>query len=263
MLVYPVELEYRQAGRELNGRFPYGEIATIASRGRTRKETIRPRAFSFAVERPERDITLLHGHDFSQPLASRRAGTLDLSDTDEALEFSATLPVEGRRPSWIEDAVRAVEAGLIRGLSPGFQIPPRSALGRDPERLIPEPGNPSVEIREIVAAVLFELSLVSRPTYETTAVELRGDQLVRVLESALPDEGDDRDRALDRLASAAGISRSTVSQILRAEIDHPPPERLRGFASALGIPYSRLVDAVVRDGADRETYSTERRRVWL
>lgn len=91
----------------------------------------------------------------------------------------------------------------------------------------------------------------------------KGAALVRALEAALPSEGDDRADAIARMASAAGISVSTVMQILRAEIDHPPRERLAGFARSLGIPLSRLVDAVVRDGANRELYGRSTRNLDL
>ena len=63
-------------------------------------------------------------------------------------------------------------AGLIRGISPGFRVPPKSAVP-DAEKLIPEPGNPSVMIRSLSALVLNELSLVTRPAYEASTAELR------------------------------------------------------------------------------------------
>ncbi len=43
-----------------------------------------------------------------------------------------------------------------------------------------------------------------------------------------------------QLASAAGISPSTVSGILAGDIDVPPIQRIRGFARALGVSVSQL-----------------------
>ena len=60
--------------------------------------------------------------------------------------------------------MRAVDAGLIRGVSPGFRVPPASAVA-NAEELVDEPGNPDVQIRQINQAVLYELSLVTRPAY--------------------------------------------------------------------------------------------------
>ena len=171
--VWPADLEVRQVGgaRVLTGAFNYGSTATIADRGRVRKERFGPRAFNFTIERePERRIDLLVGHDFGKPIASRQAGTLALIDSAAGVTFEATLPDDP--PSWVLDAERAVAAGLMTGLSPGFSVPPRTAVP-DAETLEPEPGNPGVMIRYIREAVLREFSLVTSPAYLDATVELR------------------------------------------------------------------------------------------
>ena len=176
MHVYPVDLEIRQRGRHLSGVFRYGSTATIRDRGRVRKERFAPRAFRFAVRDPKREINLLAGHRFDNPLASKLGKTLDLDESDDAIEFAATLPPEREQPTWMRDAVLAVNGGLIGGISPGFRVPPASTVP-NAEELIPEPGNPGVQIRQINQAVLFELSLVTRPVYDDTEVSIRGEEL--------------------------------------------------------------------------------------
>ena len=170
-----VGLEVRRQGnglRVLSGRFPYNQTATISNRGRGRKETIAARAFRYTVEGEQEEINLLVGHDYGKPLASKRAGSMKLADSDEALTFEAELPDKG--PSWMEDAVLALEGGLMVGVSPGFQVPPLGVVP-DAEVEIPEPGNPDVTIRVINHALLRELSLVTRPAYTEAgaAVESR------------------------------------------------------------------------------------------
>lgn len=164
----------RRSGRRprLRGSFPYGKLATVRNRGRVRKERIASRAFSYAIEAEDREINLLFGHSFGAPLASKQAGSLVVRDGARAVRFDATLPVEAEQPTWMRDAVKAVEAGLVGGISPGFIVPPKSVVP-DAERFVPEPGNESVAIREINAAVLLELSLVTRPAYRETTVEAR------------------------------------------------------------------------------------------
>lgn len=178
--IFPVELELRQDGRRpvIAGRFPYGQQATIAATGRVRKERFAPHAFQFAVQDQTREINFLLGHNLSQPLAGRRAGTLALVDRENELDFEATLPPEGEQPTWIRDFLLAHRAGLIGGVSPGFTVPPASAVP-DAAILEPEPGNPGVFIRLIRAAVLYELSAVTRPAYQDTGLEERGELVER------------------------------------------------------------------------------------
>lgn len=122
------------------------------------------------------DTHLLYGHSFNRPLANRLSGTLDLRSDRAALTFRATLPAAERQPSWMQDAIKALEAGLVQGISPTFRVPPASVVPNG-EELIPEPGNPGVMIRQINQAMLPELSLVTRPSYKESSVELRSDQL--------------------------------------------------------------------------------------
>lgn len=63
---------------------------------------------------------------------------------------------------------------------------------------------------------------------------------------------DDRSRAdiIESVASAGGISASTVSQILRGDIDCPPLSRLEGFAEALNVSMSSIISAAEGDGCD-------------
>ena len=86
------------------------------------------------------------------------------------MKFTATLADEADMPSWIRDSILAIDGGQIRGVSPGFQVPARGG-----ERLLPEPGNPGVFIREIEDAVVFEYSLVARPAYSGTDIIARHD----------------------------------------------------------------------------------------
>ena len=173
--VYPLEI--REEGRTLVGAFPYmrGDevraLAVISDRGAVRKEGFAPRAFAYAVDDPEREIHLLSGHSFDKPLASRGAGTLALTDADDALTFRATLPEAELQPSWMVDTVKQIRAGLVGGISPGFRVPPADVVP-DAETTRPE-RNGTARVRVIRAALLFELSLVARPAYPETEIDVR------------------------------------------------------------------------------------------
>ena len=174
------ELEIRQVGgaRTLSGTFPYNRLGVINDRGRVRKERIGSRAFSYAIAAEDRKIDLLVGHDFGKPIASRQSGTMVIEDAADAVRFTATLPADP--PPWVVDAEKAIRAGTMTGLSPGFRVPPRSAVA-NAEELLPEPGNPSVQIRQVNAAVLREFSIVTAPTYDDAFIEMRSEDANAVL----------------------------------------------------------------------------------
>jgi hypothetical protein len=160
--------------RRLKGRFPYGSRAVLSDGGKTgrpQKEEFAPRAFGYRVEREGEDIHLLIGHSYDRPIASRGAGSLSLRDGDDALTFEAMIDEETQQISWVQDFFRAFNAGLIRGISPGFRLPPPRAVAK-PEAVTEEdPSEGTALIRTIFAALLYELSMVTRPAYNETEVE--------------------------------------------------------------------------------------------
>lgn len=188
-------LELRRAGgrTRLRGRFPYNSIAVLSDGGRTgrpKKETFLPGAFRHSVESDEQEIHLLVGHSFDQPLASKRNGTLKLADTAAALLFEAEITPAVESISWVADILTAIEAGLVAGVSPGFRIPPQRAV-KIAEELVEEKIDPSNKmfgaiIRRVVEAILYELSIVTRPAYEDSQVEMR-DWNPDCLDPASPD----------------------------------------------------------------------------
>jgi HK97 family phage prohead protease len=152
-----LELRASDGGVRVSGRFPYGQETELVP---GRFEVFEARAFAGRIEAGE-DIHLLSGHDFNRPLASRSAGSLEVHETDQALEFEARI--EGGT-SWATDFLAAHKAGLIRGLSPGFRVP---SGGETIERR----GNGL--LRRVTRAELFELSTVTRPAFESAQVEAR------------------------------------------------------------------------------------------
>lgn len=172
-----LEVRKRASGAiNLAGRFPYGKPATLSDGGRTgrpRKEVIASRAFDYRVSREDEDIHLLVGHSYDRPLASRGAGTLSLKDSDDALTFDAEITPEIAETQHAKDALAMISAGLAVGISPGFRIPPERAV-KDAEEVTEEdPAEGMALIRTIKAALLYELSIVTRPAYPEAEVEAR------------------------------------------------------------------------------------------
>jgi uncharacterized protein len=184
-----LELRKRASGAlALHGRFPYNTRAVLSDGGRTgrpKKEVIAPRAFAYRVDDPKEDIHFLVGHSFDKPLASRGAGTLDLVDSDDALTFTATITPEMQEVSYVRDILASIAAGLTLGISPGFRLPPKRAVP-EPERVEdeghdPENGAHNAIIRTVLAALLYEISVVTRPAYPEAQIDQRNWQPDRLI----------------------------------------------------------------------------------
>ena len=146
-----------KGGVRVSGRFPYATETELAP---GRAERIEARAFADRVNSGE-EIHLLFGHDYDRPLASRSAGSLEITDTDAALEFRASI--DGNT-TWAADFLAAHKAGLIRGLSPGFRVPKGGeTIERRGDGLL----------RSITKAALFEISACTRPAYSAAQIEAR------------------------------------------------------------------------------------------
>lgn len=161
MLFAPIngglELRAEDDGTQvIAGRFPYGAEAEL---GRGRRETFAPGAF-----RMNDDVHLLAGHDYNRPLASRRSGSLTLTDHPDGLAFEARISPDVANTTHGRDTLALVRSGLSIGLSPGFRVKP------DGERV--ERRSDGV-LRTVHGADLFELSVVTRPAYNDAQVEAR------------------------------------------------------------------------------------------
>ena len=207
--VFPCDFEIRQrgAGRILSGTFNYSTgpgrgMGTVADRGRVRKERIGKNAFGWQITRfqelqeelghvmqgavdqarrelimqelERRNVHVLAGHSFQKPLGDMLKGTARVTSDDAAVRFEVDLPDEADMPSYMLDTIKEIRTKRAGGISPGFKIPPANvvpnALTREPE-----PGNPGVFVEVVNQAVLHELSIVTRPVYAGTEIDVRAE----------------------------------------------------------------------------------------
>lgn len=78
----------------------------------------------------------------------------------------------------------------------------------------------------------------------------KGESLSSFLNRAIDSASSERSEILSRLATSAGISQSTVNQILSGSIDCPPRNRLAGFARVLPVTLNAILSAAESDGCD-------------
>lgn len=158
--------EFYANGEGIEGEFSYDQDTIISADKKTRKERVKPGAFTYAIEQPDREINLFIG-DNSRPLGSKKGGTLKLEDTDKALKFRVEkLP----NTSYTADLIGALKAGsVVPGVVPFFSATPTAVasrifsdgLGAVIEQ--PEKGNPGVFRRIVRSALLTGLSILFRP----------------------------------------------------------------------------------------------------
>ena len=152
-------LEVRADGDGLKGAFHYDRDVHISDSGKVRKQRFKPGAFDYAIEQPDREITLTLG-DGSRQLASKQAGSLVLKDTPQALKFEVKqLP----KTSYAKDFLALLRAGSVApGVIPIFSRVPRS-VSKDADFDEEEKGNPGVFRRVFNSALLTGLSILLRP----------------------------------------------------------------------------------------------------
>ena len=166
----------QDGGVQLSGRFPYNSRAVLSDGGRTgkpRKEEFSPGAFDFSIESPDQEINLLVGHSFDKPLASKLNGSLTFEKSRTALIFSAAIAAAVAETTHGRDAIALITSGLAVGISPGFRIPPAQTVPDAEEVFDEDPSEGRAIIRRIKQAILYELSIVTRPAYPDATVEMR------------------------------------------------------------------------------------------
>lgn len=154
-----------------------------------------------------------------------------------------------RMPEWTRYGQDFIENREYRFFSPVYQIDARDKQGTS------------------VGARLLSVALTNTPYFDEGEIDAARNTrtyvngpLADLLNDALDDEaGEDaqrRDSLIDEMAEAAGIERATVLQILRADIEAVPLERLEGFAEVLSLSLDDLIEALPED--HRQTVEEER-----
>jgi HK97 family phage prohead protease len=114
-------------------------------------EIVKPGAFKRSLQSRNR-MMLLWNHDTSNPLASTRNGSLQLTEDARGLKVTATLP----QTSLGRDLATLVKTGVIDAMSFGFSVK-KDTWSQDGQT------------RYLEDVSLYEVSLVSTPAYEQTS----------------------------------------------------------------------------------------------
>jgi len=164
-------------------------------------ERVLPGAFAASLRTD--DQKLYWSHDSSVPLARKSNGTLVISDSPDALTFTAKL---NRNVTAHCDAFENVRSGLVKEMSFGFSV-----LDQDWDEI----HNPL--LRTVKTATLYEISLVTEPAYAggATAAEARANVTKTLKERGLAE-------AIKILRKAAAMGAREFERVLRAGTGDEP-----------------------------------------
>lgn len=140
------------------------------------RELIRPGAFATAIR--EDDVRALWNHDSNYVLGRNTAGTLTLQEDDHGLRVRVDPPAT----QWAEDLRQSIRRGDVNQMSFAFQTVEDRWQREDGENR-----------RELIEVRLYDVSPVTYPAYEGTAVSARAltmcDELTQQSEPGSEAEG--------------------------------------------------------------------------
>lgn len=166
-------------------------------------ETIRAGAFAKSLK-ARNNVMMLWSHDTSQPLASTRSKTMQLSEDSKGLLVNADLP----NTSLGRDVAELLRARVVDSMSFGFSVPRNGDVWS-------ADGNS----RELTEVRLHEVSVVAFPAYVKTSAS------VRSLDALADKTGSDvsmLSAALDALESGLALTRDQA-EMLASVVDKLAP----------------------------------------
>ena len=203
-----IEMRATGDGRTFSG---YASVFNEPSQPLPFTEYVKPGAFKRSLQSRNR-MMMLWNHDSSNPLASTRNGSLQLTEDNVGLKVTATLPdtTLGR------DIAELVRTGVVDSMSFGFSVK-KDSWSKDGQT------------RYLEDVTLYEVSLVSTPAYEGTAgtVSVRSGDVISADELA---------DALMRIESGEELNPeqgALVAEVIGKLVKTPAVEEVQGDILAL------------------------------
>ncbi|EPC60650.1 phage major capsid protein [Lacticaseibacillus paracasei subsp. paracasei Lpp228] len=179
------------------------------------KEVVDPHAFDHV---DLSDVYMVSNHDFSQVLASTKAGTLTLNVDDKGLQFEATLP----DTTTANDAYSNVQAGNLSAMSFTFNAAPDGdTFTKD------DSGQVIRTIKQVKS--LFDVSLVAIPAYDNTNVQVDK----RSYTEWLKDHVEDPEQQLPPTEKRKGVNHMTEKTIIDKE-EHTESRAYEDYIRSMG-----------------------------
>lgn len=140
---------------------PYNKLSTNQIPGYPPeiKERILPGAFKRSIESGA-NVFMFWNHEQKYVLGRTSRGTLKLKEDDDGIQFENNPP----DVQWVKDLIPSIKRGDIANMSFGFQNDVAPTWTKEE----------GINITNVRAATLHEISIVTHPVYEATNVFSRG-----------------------------------------------------------------------------------------
>ena len=123
------------------------------------------------------DVVFLSDHDPAKPHARTSVGTLELSTSDGLDVHAPNIP----ETTYGNDLVINLRNKNVKGMSFGFEVLDDDWSTRSV--VMPDGTKVTVDVRELLAVKLYEVSTTAFPAYPTTSAGVRAALLTRKIES--------------------------------------------------------------------------------
>lgn len=178
-------------------------------------ERIAPGAFTRALKERKRDIRLFVNHNADMVLASKRSGTLRLSEDERGLKVEADLP----ETSYGRDIRELLRTGVVEKMSFGFTVPKGGDKWSD-----------DGSQRTLTSVNLHEVSVITGfPAYEATTAAVRSLERLSERTGMAVDE---LTEALDALAEGQEIDPAKADLLIgaiKAAVPEAEPEPVQNL----------------------------------
>lgn len=162
------------------------------------KEIVKPGAFKKTIQ--ESDIRALWNHNPDYVLGRNKAGTLSLEEDTTGLKMTIDPP----DAQWARDLMASIKRGDIDQASFGFRTIKDAWRTED-----------GAQVRDLLEAQLFDVSVVTMPAYPQTSVAVRSkvEELNRILAEPPEDEHSATEPAKNRHSHDEEFKRIALARI--------------------------------------------------
>jgi uncharacterized protein len=160
-LTFSLEQDEKNPKKLIGTPIVYNQLSKI-NEDRMGKWATRIKPFAFSESLKSADIKVFYNHDKGKIVARRKNDTLKIKESEEGVQVEVVFPSE-KMTTLQSDVYEEVSQGLTSQMSFGVRVTGDKWFTETFDGV-------EVDVREIQAGEVFEVSVVSEPAFETTSI---------------------------------------------------------------------------------------------